>query len=78
MELGQTESLKRLKAENFIKEHVSLIWFLLTIFTAAAGRILTVSCASYCACGTAATEIQINFGPHEFCGTSPAQFIQQP
>ena len=30
-----------LKMEKFIKEYVSLIWLLLTIFTVAVGRILT-------------------------------------
>jgi hypothetical protein len=33
----------RLKVENFIKEYVSLIWLLSTIFTAVVGRILTNS-----------------------------------
>jgi hypothetical protein len=50
----------KLKVENFMKEYVSLIWLLSTIFTAAVERIQTSSCASYCA---AATEIQITFGP---------------
>jgi hypothetical protein len=31
----------RLEVENSIKEYVSLIWLLSTIFTAAVGRILT-------------------------------------
>jgi hypothetical protein len=40
--MDQAESLKlRLKMEIFIKEYVSLIWLLSTIFTVAVGRILT-------------------------------------
>jgi hypothetical protein len=65
MAQGQTETGK---VEIFTKEYVSLIWLLSTIFTAAVGRIITASSASYHA---AATEIQITFGPNEFLSLSP-------
>jgi hypothetical protein len=54
----------RLKMENFIKEYVSLILLLQTIFTVAVGFYQTVSSASYCA---GATEIHISFGPNKIC-----------
>jgi hypothetical protein len=64
--LGEVEL--RLKMEKFIKEYVSLIRLLSTIF--AVGRILTNSqqCTSYHA---AATEIQITLHPNEFHRLSP-------
>jgi hypothetical protein len=64
MEQVQTESV-RLKVENFFKEYVSLIWLLLTIFTAALERILATNCAFYCALA-AATEIQITLAQMDF------------
>jgi hypothetical protein len=60
--------------ENFMKEQVSLISLLSTIFTVAVGRILTNShlCKPSCSRMPAAPEIQITFGPNGFLAAPPA------